>query len=586
MVKDLNNDQSRVIVKNLPKQITEARLKEIFSVKGNITDVRLKYKSSGLFRRFAFIGFQSKDQALASIEYFNDSYIDTSKISLELASSPSEGLFDDAARDMIKGDILESGRLFIRNLSYDCSVDDLNNLFSKFGNLKNLNIITDKHTGISKGYAYATFENAHEALEAYNILDSKIFMGRILHIIPSQPLPNSKNLVSETKPNNVIGNLRNDFWSSFSIASDHISTGISKRLKIDKSDVFDPYSSNSAVKISSAETHILNETKNFLIENGININALEQINSLSRSNYILIAKNFPVDVSAKDIQKIFSKFGLLNRLIIAPMRNIILIEYDNSDEANRAYKNLAYSNYNGFPIFLEWAPIGCFKESCKKLDSPVINISDNKGLISPFSSTLENGDDSQTDFSNSIYVKNLNFSTTKESIMKLFEQIGKVKSIKIATKKDPKKGLLCLGYCFVEFAEKEAISKAIDNFQGVVLDGHALYISKLKPKNYQQNEKQNVTDAAVIPEWVNNSCTKLIVRNIPFEANEAEFRDLIKTFASIKRISLPRRFDKRHRGFGFIDFISHNEALNAFFALKNTHFYGRHLHIEWAHPDK
>ena len=40
-----------------------------------------------------------------------------------------------------------------------------------------------------------------------------------------------------------------------------------------------------------------------------------------------------------------------------------------------------------------------------------------------------------------------------------------------------------------------------------------------------------------------------------------------------------------HRGFAFIEFVSHNEAKNAFEALGSTHLYGRRLVLEWSNID-
>ena len=45
---------------------------------------------------------------------------------------------------------------------------------------------------------------------------------------------------------------------------------------------------------------------------------------------------------------------------------------------------------------------------------------------------------------------------------------------------------------------------------------------------------------------------------------------------------LPRKFDGAHRGFAFVDFLTHEEAKAAAESLANTHLYGRHLVLEWA----
>ena len=45
----------------------------------------------------------------------------------------------------------------------------------------------------------------------------------------------------------------------------------------------------------------------------------------------------------------------------------------------------------------------------------------------------------------------------------------------------------------------------------------------------------------------------------------------------IKSLRLPKKFDGNHRGFAFVEFLTKQEAQNAFEALQSTHLYGRHM---------
>jgi multiple RNA-binding domain-containing protein 1 len=53
-------------------------------------------------------------------------------------------------------------------------------------------------------------------------------------------------------------------------------------------------------------------------------------------------------------------------------------------------------------------------------------------------------------------------------------------------------------------------------------------------------------------------------------------------YGKLKSVRLPKRFDRRSRGFAFLEFITRHEAENAYNALKHTHLLGRHLVLEWA----
>jgi multiple RNA-binding domain-containing protein 1 len=76
--------------------------------------------------------------------------------------------------------------------------------------------------------------------------------------------------------------------------------------------------------------------------------------------------------------------------------------------------------------------------------------------------------------------------------------------------------------------------------------------------------------------------TKLLVRNLAFQATIREVRELFGSFGKVKTVRIPKKFDGSHRGFAFVEFLTAQEAASAYEALSATHLYGRHLVIEWA----
>jgi multiple RNA-binding domain-containing protein 1 len=55
----------------------------------------------------------------------------------------------------------------------------------------------------------------------------------------------------------------------------------------------------------------------------------------------------------------------------------------------------------------------------------------------------------------------------------------------------------------------------------------------------------------------------------------------------LKKIRLPKKSTTGHghRGFAFVEYLTKQEAKQAFESLSSTHFYGRHLVLEWAEDD-
>lgn len=78
-------ETSRIFVKGLPPNITEADVRKHFSAKNReITDVKLIPQ-----RRIGYVGYKTPEDAQGAVKYFNRSYIRMSKISVEPAKPVS-----------------------------------------------------------------------------------------------------------------------------------------------------------------------------------------------------------------------------------------------------------------------------------------------------------------------------------------------------------------------------------------------------------------------------------------------------------------------------------------------------------------
>ncbi|KAF6134984.1 hypothetical protein GIB67_021734 [Kingdonia uniflora] len=79
------DESGRDYVLKITQICAEDRLKEFFSRLGEITDSKLMRTKDGKSRQFAFIGFKTEQEAEQALNYFNNSYMDTSKITCEIA---------------------------------------------------------------------------------------------------------------------------------------------------------------------------------------------------------------------------------------------------------------------------------------------------------------------------------------------------------------------------------------------------------------------------------------------------------------------------------------------------------------------
>lgn len=71
-----------------------------------------------------------------------------------------------------------NNKVFIGGLNYDTTEDKLHEVLSAHGKVLTIRIITDRETGKSKGFGFATFESDEQATSAIASLDNTIFDGR------------------------------------------------------------------------------------------------------------------------------------------------------------------------------------------------------------------------------------------------------------------------------------------------------------------------------------------------------------------------------------------------------------------------
>jgi RNA recognition motif-containing protein len=72
-------------------------------------------------------------------------------------------------------------KIYVGNLAYGTTSDDLNQLFSQYGTVIDAKVISDKHTGRSKGFGFVTFE-ADEAAQKALVVNETEFQGRNLRV--------------------------------------------------------------------------------------------------------------------------------------------------------------------------------------------------------------------------------------------------------------------------------------------------------------------------------------------------------------------------------------------------------------------
>ncbi|GAB2284110.1 hypothetical protein Dimus_018581 [Dionaea muscipula] len=496
-------------------------------------------------------------------------------------------------------EVSEIGRLFIRNLPYTATEDELEELFRKFGNVSEVHLVVDKDTRRSKGFAYVLYNIPESANRALEELDHSTFQGRLLHVMPAKAKNSSLNHETnvsgthaktfklrkeeERKASEAGGNTR--AWNSLFMRSDTVIENMARKYGVSKSEVLDREKDDLAVHIALGETEVIDETKKALANAGINVGVLEEFASgktdrMKRSNHVLLVKNLPYSSTEAELYDMFSKYGRLDKVIFPPTRTLALVVFLEPTEARAAFRGLAYKRFKDAPLYLEWAPNDVLSQSTSSRDQTKGNLTVGEHEVKKLlleqvvEGILDVDVDPERIESRSLFIKNLNFKTSDESLRKhLSENMRDGRILSIRIKKHMKDGKnVSMGFGFVEFDSMETAANACRELQGTVLDGHALILQLCHAKEDKEVLKKVESD---------RSSTKLIVRNVAFEATRDDLRKLFSSYGQIKSIRLPKKHGN-HRGFAFVEFMTKQEAQNALQALSNTHLYSRHLVLERA----
>ncbi|XP_008383339.1 multiple RNA-binding domain-containing protein 1 [Malus sylvestris] len=492
----------------------------------------------------------------------------------------------------------ESGRLFVRNLPFTATEEELEEAFSKFGDAQ-VHLVIDKETNRSKGFAYVLYKLPECAERALEALDGSIFQGRLLHVMPARQKNPTEKLGADDSASQASKSLKKQredkkkaseasgdtrAWNSLFMHPDTVVENIARKYGVSKGDLLDREADDLAVRIALGETQVIAETKKSLTNAGINVESLENFASgktdgVKRSNHVILVKNLPYGSTDGELAKMFGKFGNLEKVVLPQTKTLALVVFLEPADARAAFKGLAYKRYKDGPLYLEWAPGNVLSpssttESIEKNNAVVGEHDVKRVMLEQYVGGIADVDaDPDRVESRSLYVKNLSFRTSDESLKKHFSgQVKEGKLLSVKVKKHLKNGKnVSMGFGFLEFESVETATNVCRDLQGTILDGHALILQLCHAKKDEVPKKVDK----------DKSSTKLLVKNVAFEATEKELRQLFSPFGQIKSLRLPMKFGQ-HRGFAFVEFITKQEAENALKALSSTHLYGRHLVLERA----
>ncbi|OAA68250.1 polyadenylate-binding protein [Niveomyces insectorum RCEF 264] len=165
-----------------------------------------------------------------------------------------------------------------------------------------------------------------------------------------------------------------------------------------------------------------------------------------------------------------------------------------------------------------------------------------------------------------IFIKNLDAAIDNKALHDTFAAFGNILSCKVAQDEHGNSK----GYGFVHYETDEAAQQAIKHVNGMLLNEKKVYVGHHIPKKDRQSKFEEMKA----------NFTNIYVKNLSPEVTDDEFRELFEKYGAVTSSTIAREQDTgKSRGFGFINFTTHESANRAVEELNGREIHGQELYV-------
>ncbi|KAJ2894067.1 hypothetical protein MKZ38_007962 [Zalerion maritima] len=170
-----------IFVWNVPYRSTEREMFDTFSRFGKVHSLNIGRDARGLSRGFAFVYYQSIDDAKSAITQADGAFWQGRRIGAK-PKNPSDPSTRTPPTTASRARSNPTSSLYIGNIPYEATDSELNNLFSGLDNILDVRVAIDKATGWPRGFAHADFADVDSATKALEKLSAVSIQGRLLRL--------------------------------------------------------------------------------------------------------------------------------------------------------------------------------------------------------------------------------------------------------------------------------------------------------------------------------------------------------------------------------------------------------------------
>ncbi|GAM27117.1 hypothetical protein SAMD00019534_102920 [Acytostelium subglobosum LB1] len=213
-IRDESNPRT-VFVANVDLSSNPKELKALFGKYGKVEHVRfrsLPVNKEGANRKATYINKEYHDKRDTCNAYVVFEKESDAKKALAMNGTlfrERHLRLDIAANKHEKGK--DENTVFVGGIPFELENEELHNVFEEtIGDVENVRIIRDKHTGMGKGFAYVLFKKTIGARRAIEKKEMEV-NGRTIRIFPNKEKPKGKNVANENdkkKPRHVVPRTR------------------------------------------------------------------------------------------------------------------------------------------------------------------------------------------------------------------------------------------------------------------------------------------------------------------------------------------------------------------------------------------
>uniref|UniRef100_A0A3B5BAB7 Polyadenylate-binding protein n=1 Tax=Stegastes partitus TaxID=144197 RepID=A0A3B5BAB7_9TELE len=163
-----------------------------------------------------------------------------------------------------------------------------------------------------------------------------------------------------------------------------------------------------------------------------------------------------------------------------------------------------------------------------------------------------------------IFIKNMDESIDNKALYDTFSTFGNILSCKVVCDEKGSKG-----YGFVHFETQEAANRAIETMNGMLLNDKKVFVGHFKSRKEREMESGNKA----------STFTNVYIKNFGEDCTDEKLKDTFSAFGRTLSVRVMKDDKGRSRGFGFVNYGSHEDAQKAVDEMSGKEIDGKIIYV-------